>query len=65
MTCPWSNPSTLERESAALACRRFKGTHSFDRVASEIEQIHAQWKIKEKVVKSITDNGSNFIKAFR
>ena len=54
----------FHRKSAALACLRFKGKHSYDRIASGISQIHAQYNIEEKVQKTCTDNGSNMIKAF-
>ncbi|ODM87315.1 putative AC transposase [Orchesella cincta] len=56
----------LKRESAVLACSRFKGTHSFDRIAQELNKIIAKFSIsKEKIVSIVTDNGSNFVKAFK
>ena len=55
---------TVERKSAALGCARFKGAHTFDRIAAAISQTHAQYGIENKVVKTCTDNESNMLKAF-
>ncbi|CAD6220035.1 GSCOCG00011541001-RA-CDS, partial [Cotesia congregata] len=53
-------------KSYAIACRRFPGIHSYDRVAKMIEEIHQSFEInQDKVVATITDNGSNFVKAFK
>lgn len=54
----------MERQSAALACKRLKGSHTFDVLAAAIDDIHCQYKIRGKVVRTTTDSGSNFIKAF-
>ncbi|XP_057335994.1 uncharacterized protein LOC130674623 [Microplitis mediator] len=56
---------TFERKSYAIACRRLKGAHSYDRVAQLIKEIHASYGIDKKVLATVTDNGSNFVKAFR
>ena len=57
--------SSLERESYSLTCRRFRGTHSFDRVAESVIDVFDHYQIaKQKVVCVVTDNGSNFVKAF-
>ncbi|KAF2892884.1 hypothetical protein ILUMI_13289 [Ignelater luminosus] len=61
----WINPSTLERESAALACRRFKGKHAFDVLARQMYSIYLDYSMQNKIVCTTTDNGSNFCKAFR
>lgn len=64
ITVHWIDEETLERQSAALACKRLKGSHTFDVLAAAIDDIHCQYKIRGKVVRTTTDSGSNFIKAF-
>ncbi|XP_067210351.1 zinc finger BED domain-containing protein 4-like isoform X2 [Linepithema humile] len=65
ITIHWVNPETLERESAALACRRMKGKHTYDVLARAINSVFLEYHIQNKVCCTTTDNGSNFIKAFR
>ena len=66
MTGHWINNDTLERKSAALGCRRFTGTHSHDKIARAIADVHVHttFNIEGKVVKTCTDNGANMVKAF-
>ncbi|XP_070154582.1 uncharacterized protein [Polyergus mexicanus] len=64
ITAHWINAS-FPRENAALACRRFKGKHSYDRIAEMIHDIHCEFKLDaKKIVKVTTDNASNMVKAF-
>ena len=42
----------------------FKGSHTFDVLASAIDEIHTKYGIQDKVIRTTTDNGSNFLKAF-
>uniref|UniRef100_A0A673A804 BED-type domain-containing protein n=2 Tax=Sphaeramia orbicularis TaxID=375764 RepID=A0A673A804_9TELE len=65
VTCHWIDQTSLERHSAALACRRVKGSHTFDVLAAALEEIHSEYNIREKVTRTTTDSGSNFLKAFR
>jgi len=64
MTVHWIDKDTLKRCKAAIACVRITGRHTYDVIASRIEQIHANYGLNGKVVATITDNGSNFVKAF-
>ncbi|KYN01440.1 hypothetical protein ALC62_07790 [Cyphomyrmex costatus] len=55
----------LKRNSCVLDCRRFKGTHSYDRIAEMFLDIYSEYGLKhEQVISTVTDNGSNFVKAF-
>uniref|UniRef100_A0A8C6LKI7 HAT C-terminal dimerisation domain-containing protein n=1 Tax=Nothobranchius furzeri TaxID=105023 RepID=A0A8C6LKI7_NOTFU len=64
VTVHWIN-SALQRNKAALACERIKGSHIFDVIGAEIEEIHSTYGLHGKVVATVTDNTSNFAKAFR
>jgi hypothetical protein len=68
VTAHWIDSNTLERKSAALACRRLMGAHTFDVIANSISQVFSTFGLEEqsgKIICCITDNGSNFAKAFR
>lgn len=53
------------RRSAVLSLKRFKGKHTFDMIATLLSDILLDYGIQRKVVYVVTDNGSNFVKAFR
>uniref|UniRef100_A0A8C2CPR1 Transposase n=1 Tax=Cyprinus carpio TaxID=7962 RepID=A0A8C2CPR1_CYPCA len=66
VTVHWIDSETLQRKKAVIACRRFRGRHTYDAIASELEDIFSQYGLTtEKVTACVTDNGSNFIKAFK
>lgn len=65
VTVHWINRDTLNHHKAALACKRLRGRHTFDVIAAELEQIHSSYGLLNKVVATVTDNASNFIKAFK
>ncbi len=56
---------SVRRKSYALACKRIKGTHSYDIVAQALMDIMESYNIQYKVSGIVTDNGSNFCKAFK
>jgi hypothetical protein len=55
----------LQRKSFALACKRVIGSHTFDVLAKELENILEDFNIIHKTVGCTTDNGSNFVKSFQ
>ncbi|KAJ7983865.1 hypothetical protein DPEC_G00370420 [Dallia pectoralis] len=65
VTAHWIDSATLQRCCAALACKQLKGSHTFSALASALNDIHVEYNIRKKIVCTTTDNGSNFIKAFR
>ncbi|KAI5693143.1 hypothetical protein M8J75_009333 [Diaphorina citri] len=65
VTVHWIN-SSYERRSAALACRRFANCHTGERIADLLQDIFGEFELNSnKVVATVTDNGSNFVKAFK
>ncbi|KAL4122538.1 hypothetical protein QTP88_014847 [Uroleucon formosanum] len=66
VTCHWISINNLNRISKALACRRFKGSHTYDKISDLINEINSEFNLSPtKIVATITDNGSNFVKAFK
>lgn len=64
MTAHWINAEN-QRQSAIVACRRLKGSHTHDKIAAAIAEIHSDFGIPvSKVVCTVTDNAKNFEKAF-
>ena len=63
LTVHWID-ADFRRQSAALACHRLKGSHTFDVLAAAIDDIHSEYEIRSKVIATTTDNGSNFVKTF-
>jgi hypothetical protein len=64
MTAHWIESKTRERKQATLACNRVMGRHTFSVLASAMEAVHSKFNIQEKLTRTTTDNGSNFVKAF-
>ncbi|KAL4084938.1 hypothetical protein QTP88_027804 [Uroleucon formosanum] len=66
VTIHWIDVDNFERRSSSLARRRFRGTHSYDRIDDILQDIHLEYNLdSSKIIATITDNGSNFVKAFK
>lgn len=63
MTVHWLRQDLIRR-SVCLTVRRVFGSHTFDVIAKTIDDIHKEFGDATKVNCTITDSGSNFLKAF-
>lgn len=58
--------TTLTRFSCVFACRRFRCSHTYDKIAELLHEIICEFSIeREQLISTVTDNGSNFVKAFK
>lgn len=66
VTVHWIYAGSLKREKAAIACRRFRGRHAYDAIATELEDIISLYGLtNNKVTACVTDNGSKFVQPFK
>lgn len=47
-----------------LCCRRFESPHTGDRIASMLNSVYNEFDIADKILVTVTDNASNFVRAF-
>ena len=64
MTAHWIDQTSLKRQKAAIACMYIVGCHTNDVLAAKIEEVHRKFGLHGKISATVTDNGSNFVKAF-
>ncbi len=64
VTAHWLDKE-LNRKSQALACKRILGSHTFEVLAEALESILQDFQVLSKTRGVCTDNGSNFVKAFK
>jgi len=50
VTGHWIDPSSLQRRSAALACERMVGRHTYDAIAAKLTAVHSSYRVGRKVV---------------
>ncbi|KAJ6634613.1 hypothetical protein Bhyg_13188 [Pseudolycoriella hygida] len=65
VTAHWICDETLKRKHYALSCKRIIGKQSGEVLATKIEEIINFYGLNGKVVRVITGNGKNYIKAFK
>ncbi|XP_063380400.1 uncharacterized protein LOC134667023 [Cydia fagiglandana] len=66
VTAHWINEATLERMSCVLSFNRFKGSHTYDKIAEMLFEVQSDFRLAhDQMISTTTDNGSNFVKAFR
>ncbi|XP_063220852.1 uncharacterized protein LOC134530157 [Bacillus rossius redtenbacheri] len=64
ITVHWIDEETIQRKSAMLTIERLVGRHTYDILAAAIHKALREFHIHNKVLACVTDNGSNFVKAF-
>jgi len=65
MTVHYIDVATLQRCKAAISCTRLIGRNTYDALASKVESFHRQFELCGQTTTTITDNGSNFVEAFK
>lgn len=64
LTVHWIEEISLTRKSACLALVRIVGSTSYSVLAQHLDAVNIQFGIKNKITLTVTDSGSNFLKAF-
>jgi hypothetical protein len=65
MTVHFIDSSDMSYKNYGLALRRLRGPHTYDVLAKEMNSVLAEFRILNKTVCILTDNGANFVKALR
>lgn len=45
VTIHWIDVDNFQRRSSSLACRRFRGTHNYDKIADILQDIHLEYNL--------------------
>lgn len=64
VTLNYVNHETIEMESIALGCRRFRGSHTGEAIAKCLRGIFDEYGVTSRILNVVTDNATNFSKAF-
>nr|XP_029492831.1 uncharacterized protein LOC115111086 [Oncorhynchus nerka] len=62
--CMEKDGERIQLKSNLLACDRFKGPHTAERICKQFEAICGEYSIKDKLDYIISDNAANMRKAF-
>ncbi len=65
MTVHWINSVSLKREKAVLGIREIFVSQTADYLAKALLDIHQEFGLSRKVVSTTTDNGANYVAAFK
>ncbi|MFN9904733.1 MAG: hypothetical protein ACK56F_01240, partial [bacterium] len=47
-----------------MACHRMEGPQTFEKLAEFMCEVHARFELEGKILRTVTDNVSNFCKSF-
>ena len=65
VTCHWISVD-FTRCSAALACSRFEGSHTFKSIGEKLSETNQSYSLSlDKNTITVTDSAANFVKAFK
>ncbi|KAG0721872.1 hypothetical protein GWK47_006202 [Chionoecetes opilio] len=59
MALHWIDPATLAPQSRALCCKRLRGGHTRDKIATEMSSVLEDFGLSEQVKYMVTDSGGN------
>ena len=62
ITAHWMQDYTLQ--SAMLACQRFTGSHTGEKIITSFNEITAEYSISGKLLTIVSDSAANMVKAF-
>lgn len=62
ITCHFTD--NFQLQSAMLACRRFKGSHTAEKIHATFTEIITSFNLEAKILTIVTDSASNMLKAF-
>ncbi|VVC29757.1 Ribonuclease H-like domain [Cinara cedri] len=66
VTVHWIDEDSLERKTASLACRRFRGALSQDKFANILHGVYYKYNLNAaKIIATVIDSNSNMVKAFK
>ncbi len=65
MTVHWIDPASLKREKAVLGIKEIKVQQIGSYLAKAMMDLHQEFSLTSKVVSTTTDNGSNYVAAFK
>lgn len=65
MTVHWIDMATLKRVQGTLACKEIKESQTHQLLAHAMYDIHQDFGLVGKVAATTTDNGANYVSAFK